>query len=680
MNIAWYLARLRRMGPWELATRIRDASVKRRWRREMGRPADNLAGIPLFEPPPEVKRFHLDSKAKGSLLKAADDLLAGRLQIFGREVALPRESADWFRDPDTGILAPSDVYSFDIEARDPGIIGNHKFLFEPSRLQHVQLLAAAYFTSGRDDYAALAAQQLQSWWRANPFLVGVHWTSGIEVGLRLVSFAWARRLLVGWPGSRDCFEGSALARDQIYRHQQYLSELRSHGSSANNHLLAEMLGLYVGGSAFPWFAESPAWSSAAAQALEAEARRQVFPDGVSREQASDYHAFVLEIFLAAAIESRIVGKLFGPSFYMVLAGMADAWAALLDTSLRAPRQGDSDEGRVLLFDAADQARQAVSLLAAARALVGAADWWPATGSDFRSQFFAAIGSPPAASSAAPRPTKRPSLFESAGQAILRDTENHGDELWCRCDHGPHGFLAIAAHAHADALSIELRHGGVDILADPGTYCYLTEPEFRRYFRSTIGHNTLEIGGTDQARFAGPFLWLDAPQSSLLYASGLEGGRLAQWRARHHGYARQPGNPVHERLVELDRVARRLRIVDQIKGSGSFPVRLAFHLGPTVAARLEDNSALLEWAGSGRRWRGRLALPRSLAWRTFSGCVQPWLGWYSPRFGERCATISLVGQGLLRGGEILETNLQIGAANEGAMSGAFTLARVETAVE
>ena len=39
---------------------------------------------------------------------------------------------------------------------------------------------------------------------------------------------------------------------------------------------------------------------------------------------------------------------------------------------------------------------------------------------------------------------------------------------------------------------------MDILADPGTYCYHGEPEWRSYFRSTIGHNTVEIGGRDQS--------------------------------------------------------------------------------------------------------------------------------------------------------------------------------------
>ncbi len=372
---------------------------------------------------------------------------------------------------------------------------------------------------------------MQSWWRANPFLTGVHWTSGIEVGLRLVSFAWTRRLLDGWAGVGDCFEDSALARDQIYRHQLYLAALRSHGSSANNHLLAELLGLYVGATAFPWFPESRRWSESAARELKAEAARQVFPDGFSREQASEYHGFVMELLMVAAVEGMVAGRPLRPGFYEIIARMADAWAALLDCRGRAPRQGDTDDALRFYLDPPDRHRRAASLLAAAGSLVGACGWWPAAAPDFAAASLPRLPRAVTATIQRPPPARgmRPNLHDagpisSRGRGIaLRaaDIEPRDDELWCRCDHGPHGYLSIAAHAHADALSVELRHGGIDIFADPGTYCYLIEPDFRRYFRSTIGHNTLEIGGLDQARYGGPFLWLDAPESELLGASGLE---------------------------------------------------------------------------------------------------------------------------------------------------------------
>ena len=92
-----------------------------------------------------------------------------------------------------------------------------------------------------------------------------------------------------------------------------------------------------------------------------------------------------------------------------------------------------------------------------------------------------------------RPERRPAHFDDAGLTIMRSAADEGPEIWCRCDAGPHGFLSIAAHAHADALSVEVRHDGVEILADPGTYCYQGQADWRSYFRSTLGHNTVEIG-------------------------------------------------------------------------------------------------------------------------------------------------------------------------------------------
>ena len=61
----------------------------------------------------------------------------------------------------------------------------------------------------------------------------------------------------------------------------------------------------------------------------------------------------------------------------------------------------------------------------------------------------------------------------------------------------------------------MRHDGVEVLVDPGTYCYHGEPAWRSYFRSTLAHNTLEVDGTSQAVEAGPFLWATQPHSEVV---------------------------------------------------------------------------------------------------------------------------------------------------------------------
>ncbi len=661
MALPWRIKRMSRMSPRELASRLRDQAVKVSWRRLKGKPVSGLEQLN-----PSFSEFAVSAgelgvpEAGAAMAEFGERLLAGRLPLFGREAHLPQTERDWFVDPDSALLAPMRDYAFDIDSRDPAVVGNHKFLLEPSRLQHATALATAWFVTRREVFAQLAARQIQAWCAANPFLSGVHWTSGIEVGLRLIAFAWTRRLLGSWPGAADCFERSRLFRTQIYRHQQYLAGLSSHGSSANNHLIAELAGQFVGASAFAWFDESQHWRESAAQELAREAQRQIFADGIDREQASDYHGFVMELLMVAAIEDMAAGRLPPQPLLNCIARMADAWAAILDCGLRPPRQGDSDDAYGLLIDPPDRAKRPLSLLAAAKPIVGSAPWWPAVRDDIRSNLFGAIRRrmPLATEVGAGRPTRRPNHFPQAGLTLLRDIEPSADELWCRCDSGPHGFLSIAGHAHADALSIELRHGGVDVLADPGTYCYLADPEARRYFRSTLGHNTLEIDGRDQARSGGPFLWLSAPKSALLEASGLDSGRIARWSAHHNGYVRQNGQPAHRRGVVLDREERWLLIEDSVQSAEPVPVRLAFHLGPTIGANLTADGADLAWLNDQGPQQARLSLPASLAWRAWRGSLDPMLGWYAPCFGQRVPAITLVGEGRLSSDEVLRTVLTI----------------------
>lgn len=226
--------------------------------------------------------------------------------------------------------------------------------------------------------------------------------------------------------------------------------------------------------------------------------------------------------------------------------------------------------------------------------------------------------------------------------ILRGPE----EIWCRCDGGPHGFLSIAAHAHADALSVEVRHDGVDVLADPGTYCYHGQPEWRQYFRSTLGHNTLQLDGGDQSVSGGPFLWTRHAQSRVLTAE------TARWSAEHDGYQ----GTVHQRKVELTAEIQELRIVDEVRGPRR-EARLAFHLGPAITADLVGNRAQLTWTRDGEDRSAVLDLPAQLSWQAYRGETEPPLGWYSAGFGCKEPATTLIGTGSTDGAEGFTTVLR-----------------------
>jgi len=250
---------------------------------------------------------------------------------------------------------------------------------------------------------------------------------------------------------------------------------------------------------------------------------------------------------------------------------------------------------------------------------------------------------------ATRPTQRTSHFADAGLTILRTAPGTAHEIWCRCDGGPHGHLAIAAHAHADALSIEVRCDGIDILADPGTYCYHDKPKWRRYFRSTLAHNTLELEGADQSLAGGPFLWLRHAEARTLDVLYADDGECMRWEAEHTGYCVLDPPAIHRRSVELNREPLRLEVIDRVETAGAPSVRLAFHLGVTVSADLKGHEARLYWPVIDGVDVATLTLPSALHWSTHRGEQDPVLGWYSERFGVKQPATTLLGVGLCKPG-------------------------------
>jgi hypothetical protein len=650
-KLTWYAARAVKMSPREVTWRARDQFVQLAWRsRQVTRdrlPETLPAGERRFTATlPVGTAERVPEHARAAIVAAADTLMRGEWELFGvrrTDMADP----DWFLDPVTGERSDAGQYAFGVDRRS----GNIKHVWEPSRLQHLTLLAVAWYLTGDDRYAERVARQLGSWWRSSPFMSGVHWTSGIEIGLRLISFAWIRRLLDEWPGTKELFDDNPLAIAQVRWHCEFLATFRSKGTSANNHVIAEAAGLLVGASAFDWFDRARRWRDQAAAVLEAELIRNTFDDGVGRELATDYQCFIAELGILAAAEARAAGHPVSEALWQRLCAITDACAAMVDSTLRPPRQGDSDEGRAILLDSPADNRFP-GLLRIGDELFGRLDWWPRVEpmADASSVLIGALAN--RHRSFAGRPAARPWRFRDAGITLLRDDASG---IWCRCDGGPHGFLAIAAHAHADALSVEVRHNGVDVLADPGTYCYHGEPVFRSYFRSTLGHNTVELGGQDQSKSGGSFLWLrhaNARETDVTEDS---------WTAEHDGYSGI--GATHSRTVLLDRAEQVLEITDTITG-GEGSLRLAFHLGPDIHADLDESVARLRWPGLDGHETATLLLPPQLSWSTHRAkyderSADPVLGWYSPGLGRRMPATTLLGSGRCPAKTPLRTRLIFG---------------------
>ena len=55
------------------------------------------------------------------------------------------------------------------------------------------------------------------------------------------------------------------------------------------------------------------------------------------------------------------------------------------------------------------------------------------------------------------------------------------------DHGPHGYLSLAAHGHADALRVDVSRGGQELIVDPGVGSYFARTELREFEKTPEQH-------------------------------------------------------------------------------------------------------------------------------------------------------------------------------------------------
>ncbi len=674
MRVRWYVDRLRAMDATEIRGRVRDEAYRRLWKSRPPAPPKATTPatrrLPMMVATLPAAMGSVSPSARQALLAEADEMLAGRLTVLGRTRSDVTDQVDYHLDIDTGRRAPAEIYCFDVDIRDDAVVGNAKFVWELARHQHLTTLAAAYAASNDARYAERIDRELRNYWSAASFPLGMHWTSGIEVALRLISWTWIRRMLDGWPGATALFENNEVFVENLGRSHQWLATLGSHGSSANNHLIAEASGQFIGAAAFGLFEHSDRWRDDAAKTLADQLELQTHVDGLNREQAADYHGFVLDLALVAWVEAELVGHPVADRLLKSISVGLEALQSVVDAAGRPPRFGDSDDGLGWRLDALEVDRWASLLDTADALLPETTGWVEGRGeTDVRNAVIkACVAKHRLPAPGVPADRRRRSLFHGAGLTILRDLPDaEGPELWCSFDHGPHGYLATAAHAHADALAVEIRVGGVEIVADPGTYCYNTERRWRDHFRSTAAHATVTVNGRDQSSIGGAFLWTSSAETTLLSHDGLEHGELAVCRAEHDGYRDQ--GVLHRRTVELDRSARTVLITDHLPAAGGpaptdgLAIVCGFPLGPDVTAALDATGpdaspvATLRWPNGGR---ATAMLDPLLSWTVVTGQDTPPIGWYSPRFGAKQPAAMLAGRARLEPGAVFSNLFEFGS--------------------
>ena len=637
--------------------RLRRTAVQRSVLSGDWRPAFAVTDIPVGAW--SVPQGNSSSESAGQnwvrpLLRQADEIAEGRLSFFDLESCDLGRPIGWNHDHSRNRSIPL-RFAAAVDYRDYDAVGDAKLAWEPNRHHQFVVLGRAYRATGDERYAVAVCAQLTSWLEQCPFGLGMHWRSPLELAVRLINWVWALDLI----RPSGCLDATLRARllRSVSLHLWEITRKYSRGSSANNHRIGEAAGVFIAARYFQGLKDAERWTAEAREILCTEILAQTYPDGGSREQALGYQSFVLQFLLLSGLVGRQTRQDFPPAYWERLTRMFEFVAALLEGGDAPPMFGDCDDGYVLDLGQSEGAWRAWLSVAAVlcgrgdfRALAGAysecATWL--LGPAGRAQYDVLCVP------AAEQPLASRAFPESGYYLLQHGRAGDAARISVLFDCGELGFGPLAAHGHADALSVALRAFDRDVLVDPGTYDYFTYPLWRDYFRSTRAHNTVEIDGVDQSVAEGPFMWgARARATCLSWRPSAAGGHVA---GQHDGYTRLTSPVVHRRRLELDGPARTLTIQDELRARGPHEVAVYFHLAESWrVSRSEPQRVVLDSSVG----QVEIALDPRLTLELRQGSERPPGGWVSRGYHRKVPAVTLVGRCAIEGDTSLICRVAMG---------------------
>lgn len=555
MNLKRWSDRLRKVQSDELLYRLHEAGISLN---------DRILG-PRISFPEKIQSVPLPKwpfplRLEGSV----SDLHATADAILNGEWRLLNQTWDgktpWGWDAIHQWSWPMDGSPIGMVGRGPSGI-DPKFAWEPLRLDGVLILALAGHTGHSKAYELGLLLWRNLYTRHQPFK-GFLYTSGIECSFRLMKSLILNVVFESEYTSEDQFRIWRL----LWGHQQWLRRYPSLFSSGNNHRIAELAGLAV------IEALSPELPRAAPQKVAYELlqhiRTLMHEDGVYVEQSLYYQGTIMEWLL---LVKKVVSSqnIYFPAD-SILEYLTVHMLSMLGPEGTAPMIGDVDDSYIL-----PRTGQSTYLSSVAQSVAADLDvsvpFQPTR--DLRSELLGLR-----------LPEYQPTMplqksFPDGGISQLLH-----EDVRLIIDHGPLGYDRMAAHAHADTLSLWLYKSGRPIWVDFGSYAYSAAPKWREWSRSTAAHNTLEINGQSSSTTLGAFAWRDRAQGFLLE----RGHRVIT--VAHDGYEHRFGIR-HTRKVSLEQDG--ILIVDTVDGSGEHHVRLSFLLGSGLRLNSSEDGVLCE---------------------------------------------------------------------------------------
>lgn len=493
-DIHWLANRLKSMNTWEVAWRIQQKILQKQEYRTV-----YSLHLPVTEIPLNAKLQNLHADAKRIPFNANNDQFTvfqylDLFRVFDYQIFRKK----WNIGFQTENAWPEDVFSGNLSIGQREDIGDIRTNWELNRHYQFVCLAKNYYIIGEERYLSELTDLFNGWNQHNLFLHGAQWTSAMELGIRVISWIYTYVFLT-YALEKYQAGGNKLSGELchgILVMAEYICKHRARFSSANNHLIVEMLAVGMSGILF----EKEEWIQTSVQILTEELPKQNCEDGVNREMSLHYQSFVMEAYGILWLALKHNHREVPGSWKIYLTAMSRFVADCCGDYGEVIVFGDNDEGKILDLQGRmdDHYRYVLQLMGMlldtrfTKADLIENIYWITTEAQQKAYNEKSLYIPGLVSH-----------YQKGGYTILRSRDR---KVLIGMDHAELGFGSIAAHGHADALSVQVYFEGRPILVDSGTYNYHVPKKIRNEIRSTKAHNTVYIEGIEQAEMLGPFLW------------------------------------------------------------------------------------------------------------------------------------------------------------------------------
>lgn len=511
-DLKWYLNRLHAMNAAEIRWRLSQKWWERTERKAFAEQNKQITDK-VFYLGKEDLTFHTEKLPLDILCRVFGDR-QGNIRLLGG-YSYEKYRKDWHAGFQTANNWPLE-FSYDLKYKQCDEIGDARTNWELNRHFQFALLARQYMEKRDGGVLRELAELFIDWNERNPFLMGISWTSVMEIAIRDINWIMTLGFLCRAISDtdEDTVGADAVCLDELCQRLQtgiinmtsYIAIHYSRYSSANNHVIVEaaaigMAGLLTG---------CAEWIDTAVSILNYEIPRQNYPDGVNKEMSLHYQSFFMEAVGLLSLTMKQCGRQIPSEWRRILKKMSRYLADCQGQYGETVVFGDDDEGKILdLCGGEWNHYQYVQKLM--KELLPEIAEYHSTDSV---------------------------CYREGGVTLLKSRDGRA---LIGIDHGALGFGSIAAHGHADALSFQMYLEGEPVFADPGTYIYHIDLESRNAYRRTENHNTITIDNKDQSQMLGAFLWGKRAECTLPGDNLRNGGVLTVGGEQDRGTLRSENN-------------------------------------------------------------------------------------------------------------------------------------------